>query len=160
MASTFLDKTFKHLGKITDTGTDRGANHSLIDMISLTLCATICGAHSGADVERYGNSKLDWLRKFVPLEFVIPSHRTLGRVFVRLDSVEFYAALPSWAKEIAGCLHGQTVAFDGKTLRGSSILPPRSRPCIPFLLGHVDCLCAWDSIRWIRSPMRSRPSKS
>jgi predicted transposase YbfD/YdcC len=119
MASTFLDQTYKHFEKITDPRTDRGANHSLIDMIFLTLCATICGADSWADVERYGNSKLDWLRKFVPLEFGIPSHDTLGRVFARLDSVEFYAALQSWAKEIAGCLHGQTVAFDGKTLRGS-----------------------------------------
>jgi predicted transposase YbfD/YdcC len=88
-------------------------------MIFLTLCATICGADSWADVERYGKSKLDWLRKFVPLEQGIPSHDTLGRVFARLDSIEFYAALQSWAKEIAGCLHGQTVAFDGKTLRGS-----------------------------------------
>jgi predicted transposase YbfD/YdcC len=119
MASTFLDQTYKHFEKITDPRLDRGGNHSLIDMIFLTLCATICGADSWADVERYGKSKLDWLRKFVPLEQGIPSHDTLGRVFARLDSIEFYAALQSWAKEIAGCLHGQTVAFDGKTLRGS-----------------------------------------
>lgn len=119
MASTFLDQTYKHFEKITDPRLDRGGNHSLIDMIFLTLCATICGADSWADVERYGKSKLDWLRKFVPLEQGIPSHDTLGRVFARLDSIEFYAALQSWAKEIVGCLHGQTVAFDGKTLRGS-----------------------------------------
>ena len=49
------------------------------------------------------------------LEFGIPSHDTLVRVFSRLDSFEFYAALQSWAMEIAGSLHGQTVAFDGKT---------------------------------------------
>jgi hypothetical protein len=73
MASTFLDQTYIHFEKITDPRTDRGANHSLIDMIFLTLCATIYGADSWADVERYGKSKLDWLRKFVPLEFGIPS---------------------------------------------------------------------------------------
>lgn len=119
MASTFLDQTYKHFEKITDPRVDRGGNHDLIDMIFLTLCASICGADNWADVERYGLSKEDWLRKFVPLKYGIPSHDTLGRVFARLDSIEFYAALQSWAKEIAGSLHGQTVAFDGKTLRGS-----------------------------------------
>jgi len=88
-------------------------------MIFVTLCATICGADSWADVERYGVAKLDWLRKYVTLPFGVPSHDTFGRVFSRLESIEFYAALQSWTNEIAGCLKGETVAFDGKTLRGS-----------------------------------------
>jgi predicted transposase YbfD/YdcC len=119
LTTSFLDQTYKHFEKITDPRINRGANHSLIEMIFLTLCATICGADSWADVERYGVAKLDWLRKFVPLPYGVPSHDTLGRVFARLDSIEFYAALQSWTNEIAGCLAGQTVAFDGKTLRGS-----------------------------------------
>ena len=119
MATSFLDQTYKHFENITDPRINRGANHSLSEMIFLTLCATICGADSWADVERYGNAKLDWLRKFVALPYGVPSHDTLGRVFARLDSIEFYAALQSWTNEIAGCLAGQTIAFDGKTLRGS-----------------------------------------
>lgn len=119
MATAFLDQTYKHFANITDPRTNRGANHSLSEMIFLTLCATICGADSWADVERYGIAKIDWLRKFVPLPYGVPSHDTLGRVFARLDSIEFYAALQSWTNEFAGSLVGQTVAFDGKTLRGS-----------------------------------------
>lgn len=119
MAASFLDRTYKHFENVTDPRVNRGANHSLIEMIFLTLCATICGADSWADVERYGDAKLDWLRKFIPLAFGIPSHDTMGRVFSRLDSIQFYAALQSWTTEIAGCLRGQTVALDGKTLRGS-----------------------------------------
>ncbi len=88
-------------------------------MIFVTLCATICDADSWADVERYGIAKLEWLRKFVPLTHGVPSHDTFGRVFARLESVEFYAALQSWATEIAGSLRDQSVALDGKTLRGS-----------------------------------------
>ena len=49
----------------------------------------------------------------------IPSHDTLGRVFSRLDSLEFYACLQSWANDICQSLKGHTVAMDGKTLRGS-----------------------------------------
>ena len=119
MATSFLERTYKHFEKVTDPRVNRGENHPLIEMIFVTLCATICGADSWADVERYGVAKLDWLRKYVTLPFGVPSHDTFGRVFSRLESVEFYAALQSWTNEIAGCLKGETVAFDGKTLRGS-----------------------------------------
>lgn len=119
MATSFLDQTYKHFENITDPRVNRGLNHSLSEMIFLTLCATICGADSWADVERYGIAKLDWLRKFIALPFGVPSHDTLGKTFARLDSIEFYAALQTWTNEIAGSLVGQTVAFDGKTLRGS-----------------------------------------
>lgn len=40
-------------------------------------------------------------------------------MFARLDTIEFYAALEAWAREMACSLKGETVAFDGKALRGS-----------------------------------------
>lgn len=119
MTTTFIERTYKHFENVTDPRLNRGSNHSLIEMIFVTLCATICGADSWVDVERFGKTKLAWLRKFVLLEQGVPSHDTLGRVFSQLDSIEFYAALQSWTNEIAGSLRDQTVAFDGKTLRGS-----------------------------------------
>ena len=119
MATKFLDATYKHFEKITDFRINRGMNYPLTEMIFLTLCATICGADGWADVERFGKAKLPWLRRFLPFESGVPSHDTLGRVFSRLDSIEFYAAIQSWMGEIAGALKGETVAFDGKTLRGS-----------------------------------------
>ena len=119
MAKSLLQRTYKHFENVTDPRVNRGENHSLIEMIFVTLCATICGADSWADVERYGIAKLDWLRMYVPLQHGMPSHDTLGRVFSRLDSIQFYAALQNWTHEISGSLKGETVAFDGKTLRGS-----------------------------------------
>ena len=119
MSSSFVSRTYKHFEEITDPRINRGANYPLMEMIFLTLCATICDADGWADVERYGKAKLDWLRKFFPFEFGIPSHDTLGRVFSRLDTVAFYAALQSWTSDIASSIKGQTVAFDGKTVRGS-----------------------------------------
>lgn len=119
MSKTFVGKTFHHFEEITDPRVNRGENHPLIEMIFVTLCATICGADGWADVERYGKAKLDWLRKYVPLKLGIPSHDTFGRVFSRLDSVEFYASLQSWTKDVCSTIKGETVAMDGKTLRGS-----------------------------------------
>lgn len=119
MSKAFVRKTFRHFEEITDPRVDRGENHSLIEMIFVTLCATMCGAEGWTDVERYGKAKLEWLRQFIPLERGIPSHDTLGRVFSRLDSLEFYACLQSWTNDICQSLKGHTIAMDGKTLRGS-----------------------------------------
>ena len=119
MTTKFLDATYKHFENITDKRINRGMNYPLIEMIFLTLCATICGADGWVDIESFGKAKLSWLRRFLPFEFGTPSHDTLGRVFSRLESVEFYAALQSWMGEVAGALKGETVVFDGKTLRGS-----------------------------------------
>lgn len=119
MSKAFVRRTFRHFEEITDPRVDRGENHSLIEMIFVTLCATLCGAEGWTDVERYGKAKLEWLRQFIPLEKGIPSHDTLGRVFSRLDSLEFYACLQSWTNDICQSLKGHTVAVDGKTLRGS-----------------------------------------
>jgi predicted transposase YbfD/YdcC len=119
LSSLFVSNIYKHFENITDPRINRGCNFPLVEMIFLTLAATICDANCWADVERYGNAKLDWLRKYFPFENGIPSHDTLGRVFSRLHPIEFYAALESWTYDIAGSLKGQTVAIDGKTLRGS-----------------------------------------
>jgi len=119
LATTFLATTYKHFEEITDPRVNRGKNYPLHELIFVTLCATLCGANGWVDVERFAKAKLQWLRRFIPLANGVPSHDTLGRIFASLDSVEFYAALQSWTMEIACSLKGETVAFDGKTLRGS-----------------------------------------
>lgn len=119
MSTSFVSRTCKHFETITDPRVNRGDNHPLLEMVFLTLCATICDANSWVDVERYGKAKLEWLRRFFPFSAGIPSHDTLGRVFSRLDSIQFHAALQSWVNDITDSLQDQTVAVDGKTLRGS-----------------------------------------
>ena len=113
MATKFLGATYKHFKKITDPRINRGQYYPLIELIYLTLCATICSANGWNDVERFGKAKLHWLRRFLPFEFGIQSHDTLGRIFPRLDSVEFYAAIQSWLNEVAGALKGEAITVDG-----------------------------------------------
>ena len=79
----------------------------------------ICDCNSWVDVAAFGKCKLPWFRKFLPFVNGIPSHDTFTEVFARLDTIQFYAALESWAKDVAHSLRGETVALDGKTLRGS-----------------------------------------
>jgi predicted transposase YbfD/YdcC len=110
---------YKHFENLTDPRVNRGRNHELVEMVFLALTATICGAQGWADVERFAQSKLAWFRRFVRLEYGIPSHDTFGRVFARLDTAEFLSAMHAWVDAFAGSLRGQGVAIDGKTLRGS-----------------------------------------
>ena len=110
---------YNHFENVTDPRVNRGANHSLLEMMFVALTAAICGANGWADVERFGNSKLNWFRRFIELEHGVPSHDTFGRVFSRLDTSEFLTAMHSWVDSFAENLRGQGVAIDGKTLRGS-----------------------------------------
>ena len=109
MSSKLVCKVCEHFENVTDVRVNRGSNHPLLEMVFVALCATICDANSWADVERYGKAKLAWLRQHFPFEHGIPSHDTFSRVFARLDTVQFYAALQSWASDIAASLRGQTV---------------------------------------------------
>jgi predicted transposase YbfD/YdcC len=119
VSTTFVETITDHFEEVTDPRADRGLNYPLVEMVFVALCGAICDCNSWVDVSKFGSAKLTWFRKFLPFEFGIPSHDTFSEVFARLDSVQFYAALQSWTMSIAGSLKGQTVAFDGKTLRGS-----------------------------------------
>ncbi len=117
MKSLFLGKIYKHFENLTEPRKNRGRNFPLLEMVFVALCAAICDANNWVDVERFGLGKLDWFRKFFPFESGIPSQDTFTEVFARIETLEFYGAIPSWATDIAQTLKGQTVAFDGKTLR-------------------------------------------
>ncbi len=94
------------------------SSHLLIDIITITICAVLCGADDWTDVELYGRTKESWLRKFIKLPNGIPSHDTFGRVFSMISTEELEKAFLSWVKAIAETVTG-VVAIDGKTLRRS-----------------------------------------
>lgn len=104
---------------LDDPRADRGNNHLLIDMVGLVLCGTICGADTWADIERFCKSHQAWFEQFLELPHGIPSHDTMGRVFSLLDTEQLQQCLAAWVEHLQFCLEGQTVAIDGKTLRGS-----------------------------------------
>ena len=119
MASAFVDQIYNRFENVTDPRVNRGTNYPLIEMVFVALCGAICDCNAWTDVATFGEAKLGWFRKFLPFEKGIPSHDTFSEVFARLETLEFYAALESWAMSMARSLKGETVAFDGKALRGS-----------------------------------------
>jgi predicted transposase YbfD/YdcC len=117
MASRLLE-VFSTFESLTDPRIERTRQHNLLEIVVLALCGTIADANSWADIERFGNERLDWLRTFLKLENGIPSHDTFGRVFARLDAAQLMACLRQWIVDLNRDI-GQHIAIDGKTLRGS-----------------------------------------
>ncbi|MEG5136926.1 MULTISPECIES: ISAs1 family transposase [unclassified Microcoleus] len=108
-----------HFSDLEDPRIERTKRHQLIDIITISICAVICGADTWVDIESYGRAKYEWLKKFLELPNGIPSHDTIARVFSRLNPEQFQKCFLSWIQSIS-CLNlGEVIALDGKTLRHS-----------------------------------------
>jgi predicted transposase YbfD/YdcC len=114
-----LEAIREHFGKVSDPRVDRTKEHQLIDMITIAICAVICGAEGWVDIELFGKSKLAWLKSFLELPNGIPSHDTFGRVFSMIDAQQFQLAFYEWVRTVNDIIQGQIINIDGKQLRGS-----------------------------------------
>ena len=108
-----------YFGTLPDPRVARTRVHRLSDLVTIALCAVVCGANDWVAVETFGRAKEAWLRTFLALPGGIPSHDTFGRVFARLAPAEFRRCFLAWVQAIVGELPPQVVALDGKTSRGS-----------------------------------------
>jgi predicted transposase YbfD/YdcC len=118
----------EHFATLKDPRSEQGKDHLLVDILTITLCAVICGADDWVAVATFGETKEAWLRTFLALPNGIPSHDTFGRVFRLLDPDELRRCFLAWVRAVvgepgddgaAGGLGQQVVAVDGKTLRRS-----------------------------------------
>jgi len=57
----------RHFGDLPDPRIDRTRKHDLIDILSITLCAFLCGADTWEDVTDFGRAKKPWLATFLRL---------------------------------------------------------------------------------------------
>lgn len=106
-----------HFDLIPDPRRDHGKHHALPDIFALVLCAVVSGADSFLAIEAFGNARIGWLRRFIPLENGVPSHDTIRRVFALVDRRHFERSFAAWAQEAFQKTDGQVVAVDGKRLR-------------------------------------------
>jgi predicted transposase YbfD/YdcC len=126
----------EHFASLPDPRIDRTKKHLLLDILAITLCATIAGADSFEEVERFGKARYDWLKGFLALPNGIPSHDTFNRVFAALNPRKFNECVISWLAcvcEAAGLKH---VAIDGKSNRSA----PRDT-----FSGRLHLVSAWAS---------------
>jgi predicted transposase YbfD/YdcC len=108
-----------HFETLEDPRTSYLVEHTLLDIVALTICAVICGAETWEGIESYGHSKVDWLKTFLQLPNGIPSHDTIARVFSLLEPTQLQTCFISWVKSIAKLSLGEVIAIDGKSARNS-----------------------------------------
>ena len=113
---------------IEDPRIERTKRHELIDMITIAICAVICGADSWVAIETYGQAKQEWLGRFLELPNGIPSHDTFARVFALINPEKFQECFLSWVKSVVMLTDGEVIAIDGKSLKHSYDKKTGNRP--------------------------------
>lgn len=92
--------------------------YPLDEVLLLCLLAVLGGAETFVDIARFGEKKLDLLRRFRPFRDGTPSHDHLGDIFATLDAVEFQRCFVAWVAGLTGA-PADVITIDGKTLRRS-----------------------------------------
>lgn len=104
---------------IQDPRIDRCKKYRLLDVIVITLLATISGAEGWEDIQRFADARKAQLKKFLLLENGIPQHDVYRRVFVRLIPEQIETCFMAWIRSIRETIDQEIIAIDGKALRGS-----------------------------------------
>jgi predicted transposase YbfD/YdcC len=107
-----------HFADLTDPRR-RKVVHPLVNIVTIAVCAVICGADDFVSIADWARLKRDWLAKILDLSAGIPSHDRFNAVLGALKPGEFEKCLLSWITALHEVTAGQVVAIDGKTLRRS-----------------------------------------
>jgi predicted transposase YbfD/YdcC len=107
-----------HFSNLTDPRR-REVTYPLINIVTIAICAVVCGADDFVSIAEYGRKKRKWLAQFLDLSAGVPSHDRFNAVFAALQPAEFEQCLLSWITALHEITDGQIVAIDGKTLRRS-----------------------------------------
>jgi predicted transposase YbfD/YdcC len=113
-AVVFLD----HFKDFPDPRQRSKVIYPLDEVLLLCLLGVLGGAETFVDIARFGEKKLDLLRRFRPFRDGTPSHDHLGDIFATLDAGEFQRCFVAWVAALTG-VSADVIAIDGKTLRRS-----------------------------------------
>lgn len=103
---------------LPDPRTGNAQRHNLLDILTIALTATICGAESCVDFADFARDREALFREFLELPGGLPSHDTFSRLFRLLDPVAFATCFGRFLDGLGDAGPG-VIAIDGKTLRRS-----------------------------------------
>lgn len=108
----------EHFADLSDPRRGEGV-FPLINIVTIAVCAVICGADDFVAIAKWGRTKKEWLAKFLDMSTGVPSHDCFNRVVAGIKPAEFENCLLSWITTLHEISDGQIIAIDGKTLRRS-----------------------------------------
>jgi predicted transposase YbfD/YdcC len=125
---------------LPDPRMDRNRRHELIDILTIALCAVLCGANTWEQIALHGRAKEAWFKRFLSLPNGIPSHDTFYRVFSGLAPVAFADRFGRWMAAACEATGLTPIAIDGKSARRAK------RPTATGCLHHVSAWAAGNAL--------------
>ncbi|MPX95157.1 ISAs1 family transposase [Salinivibrio sp. VYel8] len=110
---------FMHFVSIKDIRQEGKVEHTLSDIILITICAVLSGHDTWKGISDYGRKQRDFLLRFGFSGETSPSADTIARVMGAISPKALQKAFIEWMKSCHELTDGEVVAIDGKTLRGS-----------------------------------------
>lgn len=95
-----------HFAQLPDPRVERTKRHALMDIVAITICATVSGCNSFPEIMAYTRTKEAWLRTFLALPHGLPCEPTFCRLFAALDPEVFEQAFRSWVRAVSATLKG------------------------------------------------------
>src|SRR6201993_2978470 len=92
--------------------------YPLDEILLLCLLAVLAGAETFVDIARFGEKKLELLRRLRPFRDGTPAHDHLGDIFATLDAQAFQRCFVAWGAALTKT-PAEVIAIDGKTSRRS-----------------------------------------
>lgn len=109
---------FKHFEHLEDPRRYNQVHH-FTDIIFLVVCAVISGAEGWSDIKLFGETHIDWLKKYRPFKHGIPVDDTIARIVKKVDPKALNDIFINFINEIRAAQGHELIAIDGKTLRHS-----------------------------------------
>jgi predicted transposase YbfD/YdcC len=107
-----------HLRQVSDTRSHINQDYPVLEMSFLLISALISGSKSWADIHIFGETRLGWLRQYLPFEQGIPTQQNIARIVRTMVPESLMAALVSWVNAIREDGQFNHIAIDGKDVRG------------------------------------------
>src|SRR6202166_4161284 len=76
--------------------------YPLEEVLLLCLLAALGGAETFVDIARFGEKKINLLRRFRPFRDGTPSHDHLGDIFATLDAAGLQRCFVAWVARLIG----------------------------------------------------------
>ena len=94
MPTTTSARIQDHFNTLTDPRR-RKVTYPLIHVVTIAICAMICGADDFVAIAKFGRVKKKWLSRFLDLSDGIPSHDRFHAILAAIKPAEFEACLLS-----------------------------------------------------------------
>lgn len=113
-----LKSLLDHLGQIDDPRDVRRVMYGFREVLFLVVCGTICDCDDYDHIAEWGETHLDFLRRYLPYEHGVPCGRWLTLLMNRIAPGLFAQAFSAFVRASFPGRPGH-IAIDGKTSRRS-----------------------------------------